>query len=100
MSPSVSNRETQDNPKLVRSTGHTVSESSVGPQRSAPLIEIIANLKDRIEEAKINGWLGEVEGLKVSLDAAARKVVSLDRMPDRQPGPVNLGVPIIAKSPR
>jgi site-specific recombinase XerD len=67
------------------------------PSARPRLIEIIANLKDRIQEAKLNGWLGEVEGLKVSLDAAARKLVSLNRMRDRQPGQVNLGIPIITE---
>jgi uncharacterized protein GlcG (DUF336 family) len=35
------------------------------------LLEIIANLKERIQEAKLNGWLGEVAGLDASLRAAA-----------------------------
>jgi hypothetical protein len=60
------------------------------------LVEIIANLRDRIQEAKLNGWLGEIQSLNVSLDAASRKLVSLDRMRDRQlGGPVNLGIPVI-----
>ncbi|WP_410570713.1 tyrosine-type recombinase/integrase [Amycolatopsis sp. cmx-4-61] len=60
------------------------------------LVEIIANLRDRIQEAKANGWLGEVAGLDTSLNEASRKLVSLDRTRDRQPaGPVNLGIPII-----
>ncbi len=58
------------------------------------LIEIIHNLKDRIQEARMNGWLGEVQGLQTSLDAATKKLVSLDR---QQPGDrVNLGMPIIS----
>ena len=61
------------------------------------LVEIIANLKDRIQEAKLNGWQGEVTGLEISLREAAQKLVSLDRMRDRQlSGPVNLGIPVIA----
>ncbi|MGW3473411.1 hypothetical protein ACWDKQ_34285 [Saccharopolyspora sp. NPDC000995] len=69
------------------------------PTARPRLVEIIANLKERIAEAKANGWLGEVQGLQVSLDAAARKLVSLDRMRDRQPtGPVNLGMPVITDS--
>ncbi|MEU8635213.1 hypothetical protein AB0C38_23805 [Amycolatopsis sp. NPDC048633] len=53
-------------------------------ERSRPrLIEIIANLRDRVEEARMNGWLGEVQGLQVSLDAATRKLVSMDRTRDR-----------------
>jgi hypothetical protein len=63
------------------------------------LVEIIQNLRDRIEEAKLNGWLGEVQGLETSLNEAARKLVSLDRARDREPaGPVNLGIPIITDS--
>jgi hypothetical protein len=59
-------------------------ESSVGT--------LSPNLNHRVTEAKLNGWLGEV----ASLHAAARKLVSLDRMRDRQPaGLVNLGIPII-----
>ncbi|MGH3608458.1 MAG: tyrosine-type recombinase/integrase, partial [Pseudonocardiaceae bacterium] len=66
------------------------------PRGRPRLVEIIANLRDRIEEAKLNGWLGEVAGLNASLQAAARKLASLDRMQDRQPsGPVNLGIPVI-----
>lgn len=54
-------------------------------------------LRDRVEEAKLNGWLGEVAGLKTSLDAAARKLVSVDRMRERQPaGPVDLGIPVMS----
>jgi hypothetical protein len=59
------------------------------------LVEIIANLRDRIQEAKLNGWLGEVAGLETSLNEAVRKLVSLDRTKDRASGPVNLGIPVI-----
>jgi hypothetical protein len=63
------------------------------------LAEIIANLNDRIGEAKLNGWLGEVEGLQISLNEAARKLVGLDRMQTRRDAaPVNLGIPIITGS--
>jgi hypothetical protein len=66
------------------------------PAARPRLVEIIANLNDRIAEAKLNGWLGEVAGLKASLEAAARKLVNLDRTHDRQlSGPVDLGIPII-----
>jgi hypothetical protein len=48
-------------------------------------VVIIHNLKDRIQEARIqeariNQWLGEVQGLQTSLDAASRKLASLDRI--------------------
>ncbi|MGW5146812.1 tyrosine-type recombinase/integrase [Rhodococcus koreensis] len=66
------------------------------PTARPRIIEIIANLKDRIQEAKLNRWLGEMEGLESSLKAATTKLVSLDRMRERQPtGPVNLGIPVI-----
>lgn len=43
------------------------------------LQEIIANLTERIEEAKANGWVGEIEGLKTSQRAAIEKLASLNR---------------------
>lgn len=68
----------------------------VDPRARPRLVEIIANLRDRIDEAKRNGWLGEVAGLNASLQAAARKLVEVDRTRDRQPnGPVSLGIPTI-----
>ncbi len=39
----------------------------VDPRQRHRLAEIIANLGDRITEARANGWLGEVQGLQVSL---------------------------------
>jgi hypothetical protein len=60
------------------------------------LAAIIENLRDRIEEARLNGWLGEVQGLHSSLEKAVQKLVSLDRTCERQRfGPVELGVPVI-----
>lgn len=39
-------------------------------ERGLPgLRDIAANLDDRITEAEQHNWLGEVEGLKVSLEA-------------------------------
>jgi hypothetical protein len=47
----------------------------------------------------MNGWLGEVQGLQVSLDTAATKLATLDRIRDRpNPGPVPLGIPVITDS--
>ncbi|WP_238577503.1 site-specific integrase [Streptomyces inhibens] len=40
------------------------------PRQKPRLIEIVQNLRERIREARANGWLGEVEGLQVSFDAA------------------------------
>jgi integrase len=66
----------------------------VSPRQRGRLIEIIHNLTDRIAEARINGWLGEVQGLQTSLSKAQEKLASLDRSRSTG-GPVNLGMPII-----
>ena len=69
------------------------------PTAQPRLIEIIANLKDRIQEAKSNGWLGEFQGLEASLKAAATKLISLDRLHERPHSNVtNLGIPTIRES--
>jgi hypothetical protein len=48
----------------------------------------------------MNGWLGEVQGLQISLTKAKEKLASLDRslerMRNNHTGPTNLGMPIIA----
>jgi len=51
----------------------------ISPRQRPRLTEIIHNLHERITEARMNGWLGEVQGLQVSLEAAKRKLASLDR---------------------
>jgi hypothetical protein len=51
----------------------------VDSRQRARLVEIIANLTERIEEAEIHGWLGEKEWLGVSLQAARAKLATLDR---------------------
>jgi hypothetical protein len=66
----------------------------VDPQQRRRLEEIIRNLGDRSEEACVNGWLGEVQGLQISLEAARNKLASLDRL-TRNRAPVALGMPII-----
>jgi hypothetical protein len=67
----------------------------VDPRQKGRLAERIINLKDRISEAKANGWRGEVQGLQVSLDAAQAKMASLVRAGQRhQPGQLTeLGMP-------
>ncbi|MFD9951394.1 tyrosine-type recombinase/integrase [[Kitasatospora] papulosa] len=65
------------------------------PRQRPRLIEIIQNLRERITEARGNGWLGEVEGLQVSFDAAMAKLNSLKRTPtDGRPQLVDLGMPV------
>ena len=56
------------------------------------LEEIHANLLDRLQEAKEQGWLGEVAAIETTMAAAAQK---LEAMRDRaaQPSAVHLGMP-------
>ncbi len=64
------------------------------PAQRGRLAEVCDNLVNRIAEARREGWLGEVEGLKVSLAAARGKLTQLDEL--RTPlsaGPVQLGMP-------
>ncbi|WP_149256748.1 hypothetical protein [Actinomadura sp. K4S16] len=61
------------------------------------LVEIRNNLIARIAEAEREGWLGEVEGLKVSLTGTRDKITQIDR---RSPNSaVDLGMPTTT-SPR
>ncbi len=48
------------------------------------LVETIDNLSARIDEARREGWLGEVDGLRVSLTGAKDKVAQIDRRNDTQ----------------
>lgn len=49
------------------------------PAQRGRLEEIRDNLLARIAEAEREGWLGEVEGLRVSLAGAEDKLVQMDR---------------------
>jgi hypothetical protein len=75
----------------------------VSPRQRQRLAEIIRNLTERVAEARANGWLGEVQGLQVSLARAKEKLASLDRNLDRSSvrgpsGPTDLGMPIITST--
>jgi len=63
------------------------------PAQRARLEEIRRNLHDRIAEAEREGWLGEVEGLKVSLAGTDEKLVQIDAALSRQATTVQLGIP-------
>ncbi|WP_067479811.1 hypothetical protein [Nocardia amamiensis] len=63
------------------------------PAQRARLVEIRDNLIDRIAEAEREGWLGEVEGLKISLAGAEDKLTQLDRRTRTTTAPVDLGIP-------
>jgi hypothetical protein len=71
----------------------------VDPKLRSRLVEIIRNLDDRITEARLNGWLGEVQGLQTSRDAAVKKLVALDRTVAQASRaatePTNLGIPVV-----
>ena len=64
------------------------------PAHRERLVEIRDNLTARITEAQREGWLGDVEGLQVSLAGANHKLAQLER---RTPGPaaVDLGIPAL-----
>ena len=61
------------------------------PDHRDRLVEIRDNLAARIAEAQREGWLGEVEGLQISLAGAKDKLAQVDR---RHPvRTVSLGIP-------
>jgi Phage integrase family len=55
------------------------------PAQRGRLVEIRDNLIARIEEADREGWIGEVEGLQVSIAAATDKLAQIDRRANTQP---------------
>ncbi len=61
------------------------------PGQAVRLAEIIANLHELIRDATYRGWLGEVEGLQVSLDGAGQKYQQMRRLRSQatiiEPGP-------------
>ncbi|WP_232525695.1 site-specific integrase [Mycobacterium intracellulare] len=64
------------------------------------VLEIRDNLLARIAEAEREGWLGEVEGLQVSLAGAEDKLAQVDRR-SREQAPVELGTPTLpTKTPK
>jgi len=62
------------------------------PAHRHRLVEIRDNLHARIAEAEREGWLGEVEGLQVSLAGAEDKITQLDKRPAHRTV-VALGIP-------
>jgi hypothetical protein len=66
------------------------------PEPKPRLVEIARNLEDRISEARMNGWRGEVQGLQVSLDAAKAKLASIKRSQNNPRSSLtDLGMPLI-----
>jgi hypothetical protein len=68
------------------------------PDQRHRIAEIRDNLIARIAEAEREGWLGEIEGLKISLAGADDKLAQIDRRARDQP--VDLGIPAIPQSPQ
>jgi hypothetical protein len=63
------------------------------PAQRSRIADIRDNLITRISEAEREGWLGEIEGLQISLTGASDKLAQIDRRASRQP--VSLGIPAI-----
>jgi hypothetical protein len=55
------------------------------PAQEPRLLTIIVNLNDRVREAQDRGWLGEVDGLKVSLHAANQKLAQMRKIRAQSP---------------
>ena len=64
----------------------------VDPAQLPRLEEIHANLGDRLQEAKEQGWLGEVAAIETTLAAAAQKLRAMSERTTRG-ATVNLGMP-------
>ena len=64
------------------------------PAQRPRIAEIRDNLIACIAEAEREGWLGEVEGLKVSLAGAEDKVAQLDKRTHGQRA-IDLGIPTL-----
>lgn len=59
------------------------------PAQCGRLVEIRDNLVDRVAETEQQGWLGEIEGLRVSLNGTESKINQIDTTAGG--GPVLLG---------
>src|SRR3954468_5714842 len=62
------------------------------PAQRHRLLDVRDNLIARIDEARRQGWLGEVEGLQISLTGARAKLVQLEQIANPRT-PVGLGLP-------
>jgi len=65
------------------------------PGQIERLNDIIENLKERILEAEAQGWLGDVEGLRVTVAGAELKREQMRRQISQADEPVVLGLPRI-----
>jgi integrase len=65
------------------------------PAQRQRIADIRDNLIARVAEAEREGWLGEVEGLRISLAGANEKLAQIDRHPTQT---VDLAMPVIRSS--
>jgi hypothetical protein len=63
------------------------------PTARPRLVQIRDNLITRIAEAESHRWLGEAEGLKVSLAGASAKLAQMDQITAHRDHTVQLGIP-------
>ena len=68
------------------------------PVQRPRLVEIRDNLVERIAEAESKSWLGEAEGLRVSIDGAREKLAQMDLITERRTNSVNLGMPTFSEA--
>jgi hypothetical protein len=69
----------------------------IDPAQRPRLILIRDSLAARITEAKEHGWLGELEGLQVSLAMVKEKLQALDARTARHPTVTDLGMPTFTR---
>ena len=69
----------------------------VDPAQRPRLVLIRDSLAARVTEARDEGWLGELEGLQVSLATVTEKLQALDARITRQPGMTDLGMPAVTR---
>ncbi len=69
----------------------------VDPAQIPRLEEIHANLGDRLQEAKDQGWLGEVAAIETTLGAAGQKLAAMRDLTTRRTS-IHLGMPDVRPS--
>jgi Phage integrase family len=70
------------------------------PAQHDRLVEIRDNLKARIAEAERQGWLGEVEGLQVSLAGTEEKLIQIENRCSATETATDLGIPTFSVESR
>ena len=76
----------------VAALPHVELDDDTSKRRAPERVEIRDNLHARIAEARQQGWLGEVDGLQISLTGARQKLAQLDQIAAK-PTSTHLGMP-------